>query len=129
MNVTEVRTRLIDFVEADLIGPAHGETEVLEDQPKVRYTAGVLFPQETPHDESATAGGVESTDATKADTEEGDTVPPDDAEEAERSKVRSRTPDTDYDAARTCATTPQPSLAPPDGRYSTCRRGRGAERY
>ena len=59
-TVTDVRDELLDFVEADLVGPAHGETEVLEDSPYIRYAAGVLFPQEVEIDESASIRGSDA---------------------------------------------------------------------
>ncbi len=61
-TVTEIRSRLIDFLHRDLIGPAGGPTEVLEDQPRVRYGAGALFPQGSRPNESAAVGGVEEDD-------------------------------------------------------------------
>ena len=67
-SVTDVRSGLIDFVCADLVGPAHGLNEVLEDPPYVKYAAGVLFPSETRADESGSFGGVE---ASGGDRDEG----------------------------------------------------------
>ena len=61
-SAIDVRQDLVNFVVHDLVGPAHGEDEVLEDDPKIRYSAGVLFPQETMHDESSAVSGVEGED-------------------------------------------------------------------
>ena len=55
----DVRQGLLHFLDRDLIGPAHGDEEVLEDQPRNRYLAGVLFPQESTRNDSESAGGVE----------------------------------------------------------------------
>lgn len=65
-TATEIRTGLIEFIRRDLIGPANGPTEVLEDQPRVRYGAGALFPQDSRPNESAAVGGVEEEDDTPA---------------------------------------------------------------
>ena len=54
-----IRQRLLELLQRDLVGPANGETEVLDDQPRIRYLAGVLFPQESTRNDSETAGGVE----------------------------------------------------------------------
>ena len=59
-SVTDTRTGLFDFVCGDLVGPAHGPEEVLEDAPYVKYAAGVLFPREAQSDESGSFGGVEA---------------------------------------------------------------------
>ena len=71
-SVTDTRTGLIDFVCGDLVGPAHGPDEVLEDAPYVKYAAGVLFPREAQSDESGSFGGVEAhtNDANEPDTED-----------------------------------------------------------
>ena len=74
-SVTEVRSALIEFVRADLVGPAHGADEVLEDAPYVKYAAGVLFPRTSLVDESGSIGGVEAneheSDGTALDEESG----------------------------------------------------------
>lgn len=67
-TAAEVRTALIDFLRRDLIGPAGGADEILEDQPRVRYAAGVLFPKESRPNESAAVGAIEE--------EESDTPAP-----------------------------------------------------
>src|SRR5437870_11750828 len=59
MTPAELRAALINFVHRDLIGPAHGETESIDDPPKLRYAAGVLFPRGSVRNESAAIGGVE----------------------------------------------------------------------
>ncbi len=59
----DVRTNLVEFLRRDLIGPANGVDEVLEDQPRVRYAAGVLFPKESRANESAAVGAVEEEDS------------------------------------------------------------------
>src|SRR5438128_5503894 len=40
----EFRSRLVDSLTADLVGPAEPE-ETIEDAPIQRYTAGILYPQ------------------------------------------------------------------------------------
>lgn len=63
-TVEDVRSALLEFVNRDLVGPAHGEEEELDrsDDPKIRYTAGVLFPRESLVQESAGFGGIEDGD-------------------------------------------------------------------
>jgi hypothetical protein len=56
----QIRSDLLDFLERDLVGPSDAREEVIGDQPRIRYVAGVLFPQGSAHDESAAAGGVEA---------------------------------------------------------------------
>lgn len=80
--ITEVRDELLDFVKKDLIGPAHGEHEELQDQPRIRYTAGVLFPQECVLNESAGTGGIED-----GDDDRGPGVGPDDDKGLEPSET------------------------------------------
>jgi len=44
----EGRDRILQFLEDELIGPADGKNETLEDEkPQMRYTMGVLFPKST----------------------------------------------------------------------------------
>lgn len=66
-----VRDDLIEFVRRDLVGPVYGEEEVLEDEPKVRYGAGVLFPQETVRNESDAFAGVEGDVGREPDDDDG----------------------------------------------------------
>ena len=68
-TVTDVRDNLLDFVRRDLVGPAHGPAEILEDQPSIRYSAGVLFPQEVNIDESGSIGGSDSDDVENVEPE------------------------------------------------------------
>lgn len=65
-TATEIRAALIEFIRRDLIGPANGPTEELEDQPRVRYGAGALFPQDSRPNESAAVGGIEEEEDTPA---------------------------------------------------------------
>ena len=59
-TAAQVRLALLDFLRRDLIGPAGGHDEVLsEEPPRIRYVAGVLFPQESRRNESEAAGGLE----------------------------------------------------------------------
>lgn len=57
----QIRDELAAFLLADLVGPANGPEEVLEDIPQIRYAAGVLFPQQLVTNESASAGGGDGT--------------------------------------------------------------------
>lgn len=70
-----VRKGLIDFVRADLIGPAHGVDEVIEDAPYVKYMAGVLFPRESPVDESGSIGGIEASETDEDEAAFDDDIP------------------------------------------------------
>jgi hypothetical protein len=74
-TAAEIRSDLIEFLRRDLIGPAGGVNEVLEDHPRVRYAAGVLFPKESRPNESAAVGAIEE--------EEGDVPAPRRAHDAE----------------------------------------------
>ena len=65
----ELRQALIEFLERDFVGPAHGLEEVLEEPPAIRYLAGVLFPQESRNNESDAAGGVEGGPESPVDDE------------------------------------------------------------
>ena len=58
-SAIDLRENLVAFLRRDLIGPAHGENETIEDPPKIRYTAGVLFPQDSLRNESAASAGIE----------------------------------------------------------------------
>ena len=74
--VSNTRTGLVDFVCRDLVGPAHGSEEVLEDAPYVKYAAGVLFPREVQSDESGSIRGVEAdtNDHDANDVDEGEVI-------------------------------------------------------
>lgn len=111
MRTDEVRTKLVEFMQLDLVGPAGGEDEVLDDAPAIRYVAGVLFPQESERDESAAVSGVESEQPPEgsepggADDQEIDYV---DAEDEDRQPVRS--PESaEHDETVTLANTYRPS--------------------
>ena len=74
-SVSDVRDGLIGFAHADLVGPAHGANEVLQEPPYIRYAAGVLFPQEQRHDESGSARGVDAADGETNDNDaEGEAI-------------------------------------------------------
>ena len=62
IDSANTRSNLVEFLKQDLVGPADGEKETLEDPPRIRYLAAVLFPQGTMRNESDTAGGIESSD-------------------------------------------------------------------
>jgi hypothetical protein len=59
ITAEKLRGSLIEFVRRDLVGPSHGENETIDDPPKLRYTAGILFPQGSVRNESAAVSGVE----------------------------------------------------------------------
>ena len=71
-SAAQVRGGLVDFLERDLIGPAGGPHEVLDDSPRIRYLAGVLFPQGVERNESEAAGGAEGDTPTPALGDEAD---------------------------------------------------------
>ena len=105
-TVTDVRDKLLDFVRADLVGPAHGPNEDLEDQPSIRYSAGVLFPQEVKVNESAAIGGIESDDVENVEA----AIDPIDMEEKQEMESSGSEPvDTDYDDTVTLANEYKPS--------------------
>ncbi len=41
------RDRILQFLEDELVGPADGQDETIEEKPQMRYTMGVLFPKST----------------------------------------------------------------------------------
>ena len=57
------RTQLLELVKKEFIGPdpiewpgykqANGEEILVSDPPRTRYIAGILYPQETPEDETS----------------------------------------------------------------------------
>lgn len=114
MTAMTVRSDLIEFIQKDLIGPAKGVAEELDDPPKIRYVAGVLFPQECERNESASVSGIE------ADDEGKNVDPPDDDDalsgndglptrvEGARGS-ESAAEDDDYDQTITLANTYRPS--------------------
>ena len=104
-TVTDVRDKLLDFVRDDLVGPAHGPDETLEDQPTIRYSAGVLFPQELENDESLPPAG----DDVEIDIDES-TLEPIDQDEKQTTKSLGGEPsDNDYDDTVTLANEYKPS--------------------
>ena len=70
MNASQVRAKLIEFLRRDLIGPAHGDLEEIDQRPSQRYSAGVLFPPQTIVNESEEVGGVVSTEEVLGGDEE-----------------------------------------------------------
>lgn len=57
-SASDVRDSLIQFLRRDLVGPAHGDDELMEERPSLRYSAGVLFPRASARDESTEASGI-----------------------------------------------------------------------
>ena len=105
-TVTDVRDKLLEFVRADLVGPAHGPHEELEDQPSIRYSAGVLFPQEVKVNESAAIGGIESDDVENVEVAFD---PVDTEEKRETESFASEPGDSEYDDTVTLANEYKPS--------------------
>ncbi len=105
-TVADVRDKLLDFIRDDLVGPAHSPDETLEDQPSIRYSAGVLFPQEVKINESAATGGIESDDVEDVET----AFDPIDVEEKPATESSGSEPgDTEYDDTVTLANEYKPS--------------------
>ena len=44
---SEIRNKLIEEIEQDLVGPRFGENEIITEIPTSAYLAGILFPRET----------------------------------------------------------------------------------
>lgn len=109
-SIAEVRDDLMRFVSADLVGPAHGTEEAIEDLPRIRYAAGVLFPQDSVRNESDAVSGVEG----DAEAERGEEMPPIDPETSQvvgqdsLSKTE-REPESEYDDTVTLANSYRPS--------------------
>lgn len=67
------RTQLLELVKKEFIGPdpiewpgykqANGEEILVSDPPRTRYIAGILYPQETPEDETSAINENEMEDA------------------------------------------------------------------
>ncbi|MGB5115990.1 MAG: helicase-related protein [Providencia rettgeri] len=56
-----VRVQLIEYVRAQLVGPAQGVREEIKDAPHKRYLLGTLFPPTVAFDESDESQGEDST--------------------------------------------------------------------
>ena len=108
MTPEDLRNELLNFLQRDLIGPAGGQQEVLlEESPRIRYAAGVLFPQESQRNESEAAGGVEGGEDSSAGNEPIESA---DAREVTPSAIKRETsPDADHDDVVTLANTYRPS--------------------
>ena len=69
-TTTELRTRLLDELRRDLIGP-HAPDELLNDRPTVQYLTGILYPSgveiDATEDESLGTGGTEEDDESNTD--------------------------------------------------------------
>lgn len=114
MTSTIIRNELIEFLRKDLIGPAHGVDEELEDPPKIRYVAGVLFPQESERNESASVSGVDGDEEENGGLSDEDDNPPATEGRSRKSEDDERDGDPpaeeeDYDQTVTLANTHQPS--------------------
>lgn len=102
-----VRARLVEFFQRDLVGPAHGEDELLEERPSLRYSAGILFPRSSERDESAEAGGIASdADTAKAQGEPENAAP---LQEEEGEPAPNEVVDDDHDDTITLANTFKPA--------------------
>ena len=114
-TASDLREHLVNFLERDLIGPAGGQDEVLEESPRIRYAAGVLFPQESLRNDSDTAGGVETDASAVSAGEEGseDSLEPieveDHSEEVRAGSQTTTSPESEYDDTVTFANTYRPS--------------------
>ena len=110
-SAAQVRGGLVDFLERDLIGPAGGPHEVLDDSPRIRYLAGVLFPQGVERNESEAAGGAEGDTPTPALGDEADATASDKDVENEQPEGGGGgpVPDAEYDDAVTLSNTYRPS--------------------
>src|SRR5262245_39786384 len=108
MTAAEVRDGLLKFLRRDLIGPAHGDTETLEDNPKLHYAAGILFPQDSPRNDSAAVAGVED-DFDQSSGEIGDVSSSEPVPEGEARDTNPQTVDSEYDDLITLANSYRPS--------------------
>ncbi len=105
----EVRDRLVEFFRKDLVGPAHGTNEELEEKPSIRYSAGVLFPPATPVDESSEAGGLATDSETTSTAAEGTPLDTDEHEASANLNGDASAEDAVPDDAVTLANTYKPS--------------------
>ncbi len=104
----ELRDDLIQFVRNDLVGPAHGENELLDDPPKICYGAGVLFPRECIRNEAAAVGGIEGDGDIEAGADESTRESVVDSTD-DKEGLGEKLPPAEYDDAVTLANTYQPS--------------------
>jgi hypothetical protein len=69
VSYTRLRANIVDYVRGELVGPRHGEAEILHDEPHRRYTAGTIYPRNsaneifTSEEEEDVQGIAESGDA------------------------------------------------------------------
>jgi len=110
-DAIEIRHDLANFLHRDLIGPADGEKEVLEDTPRIRYLAGVLFPQELMRNESDSAGGIESSDTESNEIAQEDECPlePEEFDASPEVASTNKAPESEYDDTLTLANSYRPS--------------------
>lgn len=108
-SANEVRTGLVDFFCKDIVGPAHGAHEELEEKPSIRYSAGVLFAPETAVDESSEIGGVSADPESQAGASDPAALDHDEHEAATKLKGDATGVDPEADDAITLANTYKPS--------------------
>ena len=70
-KVLETRTRIVDYLHRELLGPFNGEREILHEEPHKRYITGTLYPsnstiesnsEEDEEEVNGVAGGTEPED-------------------------------------------------------------------
>ena len=108
-TAAELREDLLEFVQRDLIGPAHGDDEVLDDPPRIRYGAGVLFPQESGRNESEAVSGVEGDGDTTGEPSSEEVPERPDSVAAQKGLRDEVTVDSKHDDAVTLANSYRPS--------------------
>lgn len=112
MNATEVRGALVEFFERDIVGPAMGAGEVLDERPALRYSAGVLFPQEAARNESSEIAGRADDDGdadagSESDLQEAPEEAP--AGQSATGEPRTDAEDVEYDDTVTLANSFKPA--------------------
>ena len=98
-NALHVRDALVEFLRRDLIGPAFGEYESIIEPPRIRYTAGILFPQDVKRNEDADevdVGDEESAQDSSGDPAETSVEPAHEVD-ASRKSPNGALLDTEYD--------------------------------
>jgi hypothetical protein len=107
MTTNEVRQELIEYLRKELVGPAPGfpaiqidKEEMLrsQDPPRLRYSAGILFPMRSEVSEHLDIEEKELRDAEAGPSEDaGEKEVPDGAELSESGNPTDQQPETDFD--------------------------------
>jgi len=65
MNITEVRSEMIDEFKKYMMGPHWGNDELIDTNPKFTYMAGILYPQDSPVEQEDVSTEVSDGDSSE----------------------------------------------------------------